>query len=371
MPGLELRARMPSLAGELDVELALRDRVLRRARFDRDNDTRRFHVKLGPLLLDATLTVDILGGELAAAGKLVVAGRTLFDRDLELLRFSPAVGEVGGSARGPAPVLDDPRFGRSRPCAPVPLRIFVEEEAHGLTDVGKRVKETMFPGYPDFVFNTVPCVGEFEQGRGLYVKPGQRWFNVFLGYYQLDARKSEWSRPFGYRSADGVDSEVAAEDVVRLTKSDWNFFSNWMYGVPSDAVQRFVDVDMSKIQVPEFPPERIGNSLWHRIGLRGVEVVSAYESEAPGAPRLVDNSVLAPIWRASFGGPFPQEKFADSFPGTTLDGDVWMAYHEDEDWWHTLIFGGSCESGVPRDFIDAQLEACRAVIEAHYSDLGF
>jgi hypothetical protein len=322
--------------------------------------------------MDAEVTVDLLGGELTASGSLSVDGHSLFHRErVPLLRFSPAVGEVGRSADAPPPSLDDPRFGRSRPCAPVPLRIFVDDEARGLTDVGKRVKQTMFGGYPGFVFNTVPCVGEFDRGRGLYVKPGQDWFNVFLGYYQLDAPKAAWSRPFGYASARGVASKVAAEDVVRLTKSDWNFFSNWMYGVPEEAIRRYVDVDMGKVGVVESGPERVGGSLWHRIGLRGVGVASAYQSDGQGASKLVENSIVTPIWRASFGAPWPQPSWPESFVPTTLDGEVWMAYFEDEDTWHTLIFGGSCAAGAPRDFLDAQLAACRAVIERRFASFGF
>jgi hypothetical protein len=369
-PGLALRVRTSTLEPDIDVDLLHVGEVVDQARFEPDNDTRHYKFDWGPLKLDAELTVDLFGGEITASGELTAFGRVLFDRDdVELLHFSPAIGEIGGNSHGPAPVLDDPTFGKSRPCAPVPLRIFVEDMPRGLTDVGRFVKRAMFRGYPDFVFNTVACVGDFEEAvRGVYVKPGQRWFNVFLGYYQLDAPKRDWDRPFGYVSAEGADSEVAFEDVIRLGKSDWNFFSNWMYGTPTDAVR------------PYEPPagtatltgtEQIGDSLWHRVELREVPVVSAYESNAEGAGKLADNSAMTAVWRASFGFPNPQSDWDESFVGTTTDADIWMAYFEDGEAWHTVIFGGTGATGESADFIAAQMEANRAVMEEHYRALGF
>jgi choline dehydrogenase-like flavoprotein len=58
---------------------------------------------------------------------------------------------------------------------------------------------------------------------------------------------------------------------------------------------------MSAIGVAQTPPARIGTRVWHGLKLRGVEVASAYESDARGAARLTDNSIVDDVWRQSFG----------------------------------------------------------------------
>jgi hypothetical protein len=216
-------------------------------------------------------------------------------------------------------------------------------------------------------------VGGVEDGApGLYTDPESIWFNIFFGYYQLDAPKREWSRPFGYRSADGIASEIEAEDVVRLGKSDWNWFSNWMYGVPMDHVLPYSSPDMGGVRVELSGPERVGSSMWHGLTLRGVQVASTYESAADSAAKLVRNSIVDDIWRHAFGLPSPRDSHPESFIPTTIDAQILMAYWEDAEEFHTIIFGGTVPSqGGDPEFLRAQMGAVRAVIERSYATLGF
>jgi hypothetical protein len=96
------------------------------------------------------------------------------------------------------------------------------------------------------------------------------------------------------------------------------------------------------------PPERIGGSLWHPLTIDSVEVASTYESEARGARRLVTNTILADVWRDSFGMPSPQPEWTESFVATKLRASVWMAYREDADAFQTTIFGGTLTEGSDR-----------------------
>src|SRR4029077_9122179 len=105
--------------------------------------------------------------------------------DRVLLSFDPSLGEVDGSTAVHPPMVDDPVFGTSQTCTPTILRIHVDDKPRDLCDVGRVVKETMFPEHPPFVFNTVACVGAFPVGGpGQYTDPCSIWFNTFLGYYQ-------------------------------------------------------------------------------------------------------------------------------------------------------------------------------------------
>jgi hypothetical protein len=376
--GVELRTTFPALDGSVGVALLHREHVLFSKTFTRDEPRGDFSFHTALARGDGAIEVDLFAGELAWEGHLALRlpggwRRILHvDRDV-LLAFAPAVGRVGPEPDVDEPVVDDPRYGRSQLCTPAVLRIPVDVADRKVADVGEIVKARMFPDHPPFTFNTVACVGGVEDGApGLYTDPDSIWFNIFFGYYQLDAPKRDWQRPFGYRSADGIRSEIEPEDVVRLGKSDWNWFSNWMYGVPMEAVLPYSSPDMGSVRVELSPPERVGQTMWHALTLHGVEVASAYESGAPGAAKLVRNSIVDDVWRHAFGLPAPRESHPDSFIPTTIDARILMAYWEDDDAYHTIIFGGTVPSagGDPR-FLEAQMAAVRAVIERSYATLGF
>ena len=374
--GIELRAALPDLDGSIEIAVLRRNRVLVKRTFSPDAAQHGFKLSLRFLQLDAELEVDAFLGEVRASGYLKVRWlrwRTVFDADDEvLMRICPAVGQIAGSPAVIEPLVDHPRFGRSQLCTPTVLRIFVDEQERAVADVGQIVKERMFPAYPPFAFNTVACVGRVREGApGLYTDPGSIWFNVFFGYYPLDCPKSAWSRPFGYRSAAGIDSEIEPEDVARLGKSDWNWFSNWMYGVPIEDVLPYSTIDMSTIEVETSPPEQIGSTKWHGLSLSRVEVASCYESDTRDAGRLVRNTIVDDVWRRSFGLPNPQPQHSVSFIPTTIKAQVHMAYWEDERAYHTLIFGGTAAIDADPGFLAAQMAAVESVIERNYAQQGF
>ena len=48
-----------------------------------------------------------------------------------------------------------------------------------------------------------------------------------------------------------------------------------------------------------------------------------------------------------------------------------MAYYEDEEGFHTLIFGGTAHAGEDRELLAAEVEATTAVIAERYAAFGF
>jgi hypothetical protein len=378
--GLELGCSFPELAGSVRVRLSFRDHRIFERTLTREGTREGFEFSTRVARGEGKVELDPFAGELSWGLRLelrdpIVTGpeddewESVLNRD-GVLRFCPALGEVGGSAEVVEPVVDDPRYGRSQLCTPAVLRIFVDEQEREIAEVGKLVKRQMFGEHPPFVFNTVACVGAVPDGTpGLYPDPSSDWFNVFFGYYQLDCAKSEWSRPFGYRSADGPASELEPDDILRLGKSDWNWFSNWMYGVPAQHVEPYSEPRCARVEAR--PPRRIGESLWHGLLMRGIEVASCYESGADGAARLVTNTIVDDVWRHAFGLPSPRPDQPVSFVPTLIDAQVEMAYWEDAEAFHTLIFGGTRPADGDPAFLEAQMEAVRAVIESSYPRLGF
>jgi hypothetical protein len=375
--GLTMTCAFPA-TGSVDVTITLGRLKLLRHRFS--PHARGVHVscRLPVLEADFRLTLNAFTGQLIWEGDLRIrrepSGRwkTLFAGTDVLVQFDPGLGLVDGRPDANAPVTSG-RFGPGQLCTPVVLRFHVAGADRAVSHVGCIVKEELFRSYPPFTFNTVACVGAVSPGaQGLYTNPESIWFNVFFGYYQLDCAKQDgWIRPFAYDSANGFASSPVPEDVARLGKADWNWFSNWMYGVPAAECAPYSQVDMTAINVIGPSAKRIGSKRFHEIRLNGVEVASAYESDAKGATKLVENSVLAPVWRKSFGLPHPRPNHPVSFIPTALDAVVEMSYFEDADAFHTVMFGATAGRNADPTFMDAQLAAVRQVMVDSYPGLGF
>jgi hypothetical protein len=243
--------------------------------------------------------------------------------------------------------------------------------------------------YEGFVFNTVPCVGEpGPQNIGKYTDPESCWFNVFLGYYQIDVDAQKWGRPFGYVCDHKAESAVRRDDLIRLGKADWNWFSNWMYGVPTEAIEPYMTVP-GEATVTVLGVTQIGASDWHEVAVENVRVASTYESDTAGARKLVGRGPLGHAWRDSFGLPQPRPDRTKSFFPTCLRARLYMAYswqdanHEPgrkhrPPTFHTYMFGATVWADDPRrndafknEFMAAQLACIRRLIESNFATQGF
>jgi hypothetical protein len=356
-----------------------------------EDEPLRLKLSLAVLAIDFKLWVDLYLGALVGDGNVkmrwpIRRWRTILSANRRpLLRFDPSVGEIGGSDEAHEPRLKTKRFGRTRLCSSEVLRVYVADRPRLVADVGQIVKRQVFPGpqWGEFVFNTVAVVGAPDDHRNLgkYTDPSSPWFNVFIGYYEIDVSIEQWKRPFGYRSDRGVDSELEIEELMRLGKADWNWFSNWMYGVPEQyikACNEIEPIDPSKSkQWPEVFACDENSPVWHKVTLHGAKVASSYESDAPGAAKLVSNTLLSRAWRDSFGLPNPQKGVSQSFFPTSMHADVYASYRKDEDAgiYRSFFFGATARIDEndqwDKDFIDAQLAALERVICSNYRDLGF
>jgi hypothetical protein len=352
----------------------------------------------GVMAVELELWADVVRGAFMRRGMLKVRRprgtwrKVLGGKDRVLVLFDPSVGVVGGSTRCHEPELDRSSKYQARLCSSEALRFHVSKkwtQWRLMGRVGRIVRRKLFPKpRGDFVFNTVACVGApDDRNLGTYTNPNSPWFNVFFGYYEIDVSAEEWGRPFGYRNDAGIDSEVEFEDVVRLGKADWNWFSNWMYGVPKRCLRQYTEVDMSKVTFAEasgahpVSGEEIRSvfdckgRLWHFLTLNGVEVASSYESDAHDADKLVKNSPMWRAWRDSFGLPNPQRGKDVSFIPTTMHAQFYMAYQRNGNTFQTLMFGATVlvdEQGKwVQPFLDEQLRALEQVIEKHYWKFGF
>jgi len=291
-----------------------------------------------------------------------------------LTLIDPTKGLVAGSETGYAPTVAG--YGPNGPSGDGVTRFHISDDQRVLADVGRIVKQRLFADTGPLTLNIIACVGlgaDPGKGPGVYADPESPWFNVFFGVYQVDCAKADgWTRPFGYEAANGVDSVVHGEDLVRIGTADWNWFSNYLYGVPAEICIEYSNIDMGAVSFQPPPTVvRCGNSNWHQVSMSGVKVASGYESNAPGAQQLVENSILTPTWQQSFGLPCPRPEYTTSFIPTVLRSALFMAYNEDDTAYHTLMFGGTAGVDTEEAFLQAQVDAAVANIKSHYPDAGF
>lgn len=378
-PGISVHCAIPELDGTIELGIRHHDEFGERKLIAPNDGPKHFKLDVGPIEIDLSMGADNRHGVVVAEGRVLMPetdehpAKGLIDVGGEIFHYAPAHGSVGGEEEAHPPIFRDPEFGQTKMSSKNVTRIFVEDRYRRLANVGQVVKRTLWDDYPDWVFNTVACVGAFDaEGRGSYSDPTSPWFNVFLGYYQIDAPKDDgWDRPFGYESADGAASQVRVDEIIRLGKSDWNYFSNWMYGVPAGMAEQHNEVDVRLVRAEQTDAGAIGEGSWHRLRIDGPRFVSAYEADADGAEKLVRNSVLSGMWRKAFGIPNPRPEFPSSFIPTTLEADMYIAYWEDDEAFHTTIFGGTAPSGANPAFLERQMAAAKHVIAMNYRTLGF
>lgn len=301
----------------------------------------------------------------------------------------PLVGDVDNRFRAPNAQINDPRFGESEGM-PFVLEINVDKERSAPANVGRLVDQTFFAQRPPLLFNVSFACGK-PRGiwrTGTYGDPRSHWFNVFFGYYEIDVDKAQWGRPFGYQANL---QQPEPDDLVRIGKSDWNYFSNWLYGVPDASIAPHNDLQAVQKNLGR---TKIGAREWDTVELDECTVVSSYVSGRDSDPKLVDREAWSLLWRASFGFPLNKEVTPEtSFFGVPMRGKFYMSFREkknDNDLgktaYQTFMFGGTINRWWERqgnaaeqarrkqfneDFLEAQLKAVRQVIATDYADLGF
>jgi hypothetical protein len=378
LPGLDLVWSVPLDCSCVEVEIRMRGIAVWSATLDADGATQRLTAHQGLFKEDLELEVDLARGELTVSGDVCFRAASgwqcyRFPR-APLAAWSPMLGAVGGKVEAHPPRVNDPNFGQSSSIVPTITRIPVDTVQRAGTPVGAMVKRALFPDDPDFLFNVCFAVGPFKPFfPGTYGDPTSVWFNVFAGYYEIDCPKPAWGRPFGYKLTT-TGAEIHFHDLVRIAKADWNLFSNWMYGVPEGVVELYLPPDRDT-RCQHFGRRQVGSKEWDLVDVDGFSVVSAYQSDAPGAAQLVENTPLTPLWRLTYGEPHPRPGHDESFPGTNMRARLLMAFAEDAETYRTYLFGGTINKAFGEAessrLLDRQMAAVQAVITEHYSDLGF
>lgn len=279
---------------------------------------------------------------------------------IRIPRWIKLAGDIAGLTWAPPVVIKDPVFGNSM-TIPSILEVIIDGRAGRTTPSALGVvTEELFSDYPKFVVNVAFSCGKARSFRpGPYANPGSRWFNVFVGYYQIDVPRSQWTRPFGYRPDGSGGFSIDPAEIALLGRADWNYFSNYLYGVPLNALRAAKD----KAELAMLPPVEIGSQTWDHLGGSDIRVASVYQAST--GEKLLDTwYFLNNLWRAAFGQPFTSDDPDASFGLTELEAELLVGYGQDtgdfdlqEPVYRTYVFGGTVNrSWALADYATRQAE---------------
>lgn len=298
------------------------------------------------------------------------------------LRTRALVGDIDNKLFVDGAVVNDPKIGKSM-SFPMAQEIVVDKERSAPAGVGKMVDKVFFPNEGKLVFNVAFSCGKASAFTpGVYGDPLSIWFNVFFGYYEIDVRKREWRRPFGYDLASNGAATVNWDDVLKIGKSDWNYFSNWVYGVPDKCIRPTNAIVDPLCTTRLLGREQVGAKHFDLLEIDGAEVVSAYMAK-DGTQLVNEDMLFSPLWRIAFGRPRSRPEFTTSFFPVRMKAKLYMCFREvayDEDLgeaaYQTFLFGGTINKGWPdaaenERFLDLQMAAVRKVMTKSYADVGF
>jgi hypothetical protein len=262
-------------------------------------------------------------------------------------RFRLPLGAINGSYLRAPPRIDDPRIGRSSGL-PIALEFRIGEDSVGFPGgIGRIVHRELFPGAPDFsVHIKFACAKPDFLGRSDFANPRSIWYNVFVGYYQVEVDQEEWGRPFGYDlDADG-DATPRLEEMARLVRADWNHLSNQLYGVPAHAVAAVNAFGLEDLH-REYQG-RVRKEGWDGafdlIEFENLAVVGPHSTHG-GADYVNLGLIVGPLWRRTFGT--HREPVGDaSFAPCLLRMRAYLCFKSTRDAagrrvYQTFVFGGS------------------------------
>jgi hypothetical protein len=264
------------------------------------------------------------------------------------------VGDINGKLLVHPVYLNSEEFGESTEY-PTVLEIKIQNEhdewfLDNLKEASKIVRNKYFDY--DFLFNvSFSCAKPDIFGDDLDADPYSIWFNVFFGYYQIDIpQPSARNYPFGFNP----DLTLNPEEILKIGKSDWNYFSNFCYGVPLNKITNEVtDIYPEELEGCEYEEIYINGVKFYKLTVNSFRVISAYEADNDITLNREEENLL---WQALFGFPKSRKEFKKSFFPVSMKAVMYI-YHKkiqddydvDGEELSTFIFGGTINIDYPEN----------------------
>jgi hypothetical protein len=208
---------------------------------------------------------------------------------------------------------------------PFPMRFRLT--SRGLRHWGAEgiAKATFLKGLSDIDLRVMFEVGRRPVGSQIspYGDPRSRWFNVFLGAYELRVPKTA-GRPIGFSST----GEIVVNDLAAVALTDWGFLSNYMVGasVPLQARETGPPLTYEDTVV------LLGKQKWHSV------LATLTKVPTPRSSSAIQLNPYVFLWRHAFGGRLVSSGCPEYVDMTFR---LFARCYETSSHFHTLVSGGS------------------------------
>jgi len=270
------------------------------------------------------------------------------------------LGEINNKLFTKPIIINSKKFGKST-MYPSVLEIEVSQDSKSklLDNVGKIVHDKYFDF--DFLFNVCfSCSKPKFFHSDNYADPYSIWFNVFLGYYQLDIPFSQREYPFGFNENFNEDVDyklkINPKEVLEIGKSDWNYFSNFLYGVPLEYINENVtDITQDEIEASIVEKETIGDKTYYKLTVPSFKVITPYQAKNS---KKLNREKINLVWQTVFGFPVSRKEFTESFIPVNMKAIMYIYYKdmktdidlpEGEKQHSTFIFGATINLDYPKN----------------------
>ncbi len=324
-----------------------------------------------------------------------IIARVLVIKIKKLFYTTPLIGEINDSYVTGWEQSPVGHFGMAIPF-PFAVEITIDETPRDPGGVGRLVRNVFFEGYDPIYFNVCFSCGRSKKKSHGYADPRSIWFNVFFGYYQIDmAMHQRRNAPFGYTRVSRPNLpdtyEVNVKELLSMAKADWNYFSNYLYGVPEEKI---IASGSNKIKpfetdsiVTDLPKVRIGDRYWDVVEIKRICVVSGYEN--PRKKERQATSDYQSVWDHCYDPYPPSRSIGDyaNFYEVEMRVRFLMFYETGYDCdagqevYRSYFFGGSVNNNYAKEhtdgekenqqFLEQQLEEIVKIIKAKYGNKGF
>jgi hypothetical protein len=271
----------------------------------------------------------------------------------------PTVGEIDNRHFIEVPYFSHEKFGDCRKSEGV-IEVIISENPTGLVEVGKIGKEQIFKDYPKLILNiNATSAKPNEDGISDYPNPQSHWFNVFLGFYEID---TDGEAPFGFTK--GGDINMA--DIIKIGKFDWNIITGYSYGIPYDVcIQQCKLTGREKVKLIN-QSVMIGKKEYVEVELTELEAVSPY----PAHEELLDNVSYGEDFRKAWGVHGYVEGYEEPFMVTRIKSRLYIRWFQEYDTdmgkvcFKTIVAGGTINMDYPdeefnEEFLEFQMSEMR------------
>lgn len=258
------------------------------------------------------------------------------------------------------PIVNDIKFGKSSVNFGY-LDVNISDSGGSTFNIGQIVKFELFKDHSEFKTKVAITSSKPKGNYSEFLNPKSEWFNVLLILGKVEV---EWKdRPFGFTE----NLEVNKEDIYLYSKAVWNYFVNYIYGIPISECVKYNDIEDEHIQMIS-RKITIGNYDYIELDVVNLGTICGYSSWVSGGKGnyVVNDVILTPLWRRIFGKAKPRKSVMGMFEKCYMRLRIYLRFESVGNTFLSYINIASVNMGtssrINEEFMEVQINALKSAI---------